>query len=140
MYCIGFAAIKGELSLSRNTRDGYKWLNRSVEPANAQYPHALHELDLFYENGLGSTVFADANYSIHLYHEAAMLGYAPSAYRLVATRASLPKAEYALGYFTELGIDIAQDLSLTLHWYRTAAEHGDMKAIVRLKQQELQVM
>lgn len=82
MYCIGFAAIKGELSLSRNTRDGYKWLNRSVEPANAQYPHALHELDLFYENGLGSTVFADANYSIHLYHEAAMLGYAPSAYRL----------------------------------------------------------
>lgn len=61
-------------------------------------------------------------------------------YTLVATRASLPKAEYALGYFTELGIDIAQDLSLTLHWYRTAAEHGDMKAIVRLKQQELQVM
>ncbi|KAG0793893.1 hypothetical protein G6F62_000925 [Rhizopus arrhizus] len=201
MYRIGLAAIKGELSLSRNTRDGYKWLNRSAEAANAQYPHALHELAQLYENGLDSTVFVDTNYSIHLYHEAATLGYAPSAYRLgecyklgklgcvknpalsvyyytiaaeqghslscialaswclvgipgilssseeqayhytlVAARAGLPKAEYALGYFTELGIGTAQDLSLALHWYRTAAGHGDMRAIDRLRQQELQVM
>ncbi|KAG1300076.1 hypothetical protein G6F66_000281 [Rhizopus arrhizus] len=201
MYRIGLAAIKGELSLSRNTRDGYKWLNRSAEAANAQYPHALHELAQLYENGLDSTVFVDTNYSIHLYHETATLGYAPSAYRLgecyklgklgcvknpalsvyyytiaaeqghslscialaswclvgipgilssseeqayhytlVAARAGLPKAEYALGYFTELGIGTAQDLSLALHWYRTAAGHGDMRAIDRLRQQELQVM
>ncbi|KAG1437235.1 hypothetical protein G6F56_013203 [Rhizopus delemar] len=67
-----------------STTDGYKWLKHSAEAANSQYPHVLHELALLYEKEFDSIVFPDTKYAIHLYIEAAMLGYPsllPPAYR-----------------------------------------------------------
>ncbi|CAO3671579.1 unnamed protein product [Rhizopus stolonifer] len=198
MYRLGLAFIKEELNLTKNVRDGYKWLKRSAEAANSQYPHALHELALLHEKGFDSIIFPDIKYAIHLYIEAAMLGYPPSAYRLgecyefgkldcvknpalsvyyytmaaeknhslscfaltsgyligipdvlppsdekaymyamAAAKQGLAKAQYAIGYFTEMGMGIAQDESLALDWYRQAAERGDKRAIERLNQQEI---
>lgn len=194
MYRLGLAEMKGELNLSRNIRDGHKWLKRSAEAATPQYPHALHELAILHEKGCDSIVFIDLKYSISLYHEAAILGYAPSAHRLgecyefgklncvidpalsiqyytiaaeqnhpascfaltawylvgvpdilppsdeqayawamCAAQSGLPRAEYAIGYFTEMGIGTLQDQEEAIKWYEKAAVHGDKRAIERLQ-------
>ncbi|KAL0141813.1 hypothetical protein V8B55DRAFT_1492358 [Mucor lusitanicus] len=194
MYRLGLAEMKGELSLSRNVRDGHKWLKRSAEAATAQYPHALHELALLHEKGVESVIFVDLKYAVSLYHEAAILGYAPSAHRLgecyefgklecttdaalsiqyysiaaeqqhpeacfaltawylvgvpqilapsdeqayawamCAAQSGLPRAEYAVGYFSEMGIGTVKDENTAMEWYRKAAEHGEKRAIQRLQ-------
>ena len=67
-----------------------------------------------------------------------------------AAEQGLPKAEYALGYFTEVslilsmasvrsdicvkaGIGTPKDLREALSWFRKAAEHGDKRAAQRLR-------
>lgn len=194
MYRLGLAEINGELGMSRNLRNGHKWLKRSGEAATPQFPHALHELALLHEKGFEPVIFVDPAYAIHLYTEAAALGYAPSAFRLGecyefgklgctvqpnlsiqyysiaadqdhpeacfaltswylvgsdlletseeqafawayrAAMAGLPKAEYALGYFYEVGIGVAQDVHQAVPWYLKAAEHGEKRATKRLRQ------
>ncbi|KAG2196351.1 hypothetical protein INT47_010786 [Mucor saturninus] len=194
MYRLGLAEMKGELNRSRNIRDGHKWLKRSAEAATVQYPHALHELARLHEIGLESILFIDLKYAVSLYHEAASLGYAPSAHRLgecyefgkldctsdpglsihyysiaaeqqhpescfaltawylvgiphilppsdeqayawamCAARSQLPRAEYAVGYFTEMGIGTTKDEHAAMQWYEKAAHHGEKRAIQRLK-------
>ncbi|KAL9537315.1 hypothetical protein MBANPS3_011889 [Mucor bainieri] len=194
MYRLGLAEMRGELSLSRNIRDGHKWLKRSAEAATTQYPHALHELALLHEKGVESVIFVDLKYAVSLYHEAAILGYAPSAHRLgecyefgklecttdaalsiqyysiaaeqqhpescfaltawylvgvpqilapsdeqayawamCAAQSGLPRAEYAVGYFSEMGIGTDKDENTAMEWYRKAAEHGEKRAIQRLR-------
>lgn len=193
MYRLGLAEMKGELNLSRNTRDGHKWLKRSAEAATPQYPHALHELALLHERGVESIIFIDLKYAVTLYHEASILGYAPSAHRLgecyefgklecsidanlsiqyysiaaeqnhpescfaltawylvgvpnllppsdeqayawaiCAAQSGLPRAEYAVGYFFEMGIGTEKDQKIALEWYQRAADHGEKRAIQRL--------
>jgi TPR repeat protein len=41
MYRLGVAQLNGELRISRNPRDGVKWLKRAAESASPEYPHAL---------------------------------------------------------------------------------------------------
>ncbi|KAI9478442.1 MAG: hypothetical protein EXX96DRAFT_650755 [Benjaminiella poitrasii] len=193
MYRLGLAEMKGELNLTRNARNGFKWLKRSAEAATHQYPHALHELAMLHERGLDSIVFVDHDYAITLYHEAVAFGYAPSAYRLgecyefgklncsinpqlsiqyyrmaaeqrhpeacfaltawylvgvpnvipasdeqayawamAAAQQRLPRAEYAVGYFFEMGIGTVRDERMAMAWYRRAADHGERRAIERL--------
>lgn len=45
----------------------------------------------------------------------------------------LPKAEYAVGYFTEMGIGCRRDALEANVWYVKAAEHGDERAKKRLQ-------
>ncbi|KAI8372997.1 uncharacterized protein BYT42DRAFT_599682 [Radiomyces spectabilis] len=188
MYRLGLAQLHGELGLSRNVRDGHKWLKRSAEAATPQYPHALHELAGLHEKG-NAIVFVDHAYCVTLYNEAAALRYAPSAFRLGecyefgklgcdpdpalsiqyyaiaaeqghpdacfaltawylvgapnvlepsdeqayawACRAALSghaRAEYAVGYFCEVGIGVAKNPDQAMTWYQKAAEHGDRRA------------
>ena len=194
MYRYGLAEMNGELGISRNVRDGHKWLKRSAEAATPQYPHALHELALLHERGFDSVIFADPDYAAHLYTEAANMGYAPSAFRLGecyefgrlkcpidpalsiqyysiaanqdhpeacfaltawylmgtdalepsedqafawALRAAakgFPKAEYAIGYFYEVGIGAPKDMQQAIRWYITAADKGEKRAAARLHQ------
>ncbi|KAI8642953.1 hypothetical protein BD408DRAFT_415610 [Parasitella parasitica] len=194
MYRLGVADVNGELGISKNPRDGVKWLKRSAEAATSEYPHAIHELALLHERGIPNVVFVDLAYAVSLYVQAAELGYAPSAFRLGecyeygklecspdpamsihfytiaaqqghreacfaltawylvgspqvlpqsdedaylwAKRAALkelPKAEYAVGYFTEVGIGITKNPTEAMEWYKKAAEHGDKRAIQRLQ-------
>jgi TPR repeat protein len=44
----------------------------------------------------------------------------------------LPKAEYACGYFTEMGIGCRRDPLEANVWYVKAADHGDERAKQRL--------
>ncbi|KAG1143351.1 hypothetical protein G6F37_007222 [Rhizopus arrhizus] len=194
MYRLGVADVNGELGLSKNPRDGVKWLKRSAEAATGEYPHAVHELALLHERGIPNVVFVDVQYAVSLYVQAAELDYAPSAFRLGecyeygklecqpdpalsihyytiaaqhghreacfaltawylvgspgvlpqsdedaylwarrAAEKELPKAEYAVGYFTEVGIGVTKNPAEAMEWYKKAAEHGDKRAIQRLQ-------
>ncbi|KAG1436054.1 hypothetical protein G6F56_013724 [Rhizopus delemar] len=59
-------------------------------------------------------------------------------YAMIAAKQGLAKAQYAIGYFPEMGMGIAQDESLALDWYCQAAERGDKRATERLDQQEIE--
>ncbi|KAG2178657.1 hypothetical protein INT44_001810 [Umbelopsis vinacea] len=194
MYRLGVAQLNGELRISRNPRDGVKWLKRAGESATSEYPHALHELALLHERGVNNVVFVDFNYAVTLYAQAAEFGYAPSAFRLGecyeygklgcqcdpalsihyytiaaeqghreacfaltawylvgspnllpqsdeqayvwahrAAQAGLPKAEYAMGYFTEVGIGITKNAEEALMWYALAAKHGEERAMKKIE-------
>ncbi|CAO3590816.1 unnamed protein product [Absidia cylindrospora] len=194
MYRMGVAEVNGELGISKNARDGVKWLKRAAEAATMEYPQAIHELALLHERGIDNVVFVDLQYAVTLYAQAADLGYAPSAFKLGecyeygklechqdpalsihyytiaaqqghreacfaltawylvgspnvlpqsdadayiwakrAAEKELPKAEYAVGYFTEVGIGISKNLDNAMVWYKKAAEHGDKRAIQRLQ-------
>lgn len=194
MYRLGIAEVNGDLGITKNPRDGVKWLKRAVEGATPEYPHAVHELALLHEKGIENVVFVDVDYAVSLYAQAAELGYAPSAFRLGecyeygklnckqdpalsihyytiaaqqghrdacfaltawylvgspgilpqsdeqayiwarrAAEKGSPKAEYAVGYFCEVGIGIVKNPQEAMEWYRRAAEHGDKRAIQRLQ-------
>jgi TPR repeat protein len=50
-----------------------------------------------------------------------------------AAQSGLPTAEFAMGYFYEIGIAIPQDLREARTWYEKAAEHGNKDATGRLE-------
>ncbi|KAG9303662.1 hypothetical protein G9A89_018559 [Geosiphon pyriformis] len=194
MYRLGIAELNGEMGLSKNPRDGTKWLKRSAEAASDEFPHALHELAELHERGIENVLFVDIEYAIQLLVHSAELNYAPSAFKLGecyeygkigcpqdaalsihyytiaaqqdhpeacfaltawylvgspgvlpqsdveaylwakrAAEQGLAKAEYAVGYFTEVGIGTKKDQLDANVWYRRAAEHGDKRAQQRLK-------
>jgi len=104
MYRLGIAELNGELGLSKSPKEGVKWLKRSSESANAEFPHALHELALLHERGIDNVLFVDCEYSVELLAQAAELGYAPSAHRL--------------GECYEYGkMGCPQDPALSIHYY-----------------------
>jgi TPR repeat protein len=51
---------------------------------------------------------------------------------LKAAEAGLTKAEYAVGYFSEMGIGCRRDALAANHWYSKAAQDGDERAIHRM--------
>ncbi|KAG1228616.1 hypothetical protein G6F35_002293 [Rhizopus arrhizus] len=101
----------------------------------------------------------DAVSSVYYYTIAARQGHAPSCLALsawylvgdgdrlqvsekkalewaqLAAEKGLSKAQFALGYFTEMGIGREKDVSEAMGWYEKAAENGDRKAMERLKRQ-----
>jgi TPR repeat protein len=186
MYKMGMIQLKGLLGQSQNSREAIIWLKRAAERADAENPHALHELGLLYEavqppDGSG-VVIRDEAYALSLFTQAAELGYKFSQFRLgsaneyglfnlkidprlsimwysraaiqeehqselalsgwyltgsdgvlqqsdteaylwarKAAMAGLAKAEYAMGYFTEVGIGTPADLEAAKRWYWRAA-------------------
>ncbi|TQS37475.1 hypothetical protein Golomagni_02050 [Golovinomyces magnicellulatus] len=185
MYKMGIVLLKGLLGQQRNPREAIGWLKRAAERADAENPHALHELALLYEQPQSSenSVIRDEAYSFQLFQQAADLGYKFSQFRLgcayeyglfncpidpklsilwysraaaqgehqselalsgwyltgsegvlqqsdteaylwarKAAIAGLAKAEYAMGYFTEVGIGSPGNLDDAKRWYWRAAE------------------
>jgi TPR repeat protein len=51
---------------------------------------------------------------------------------LKAAESGLTKAEYAVGYFSEMGIGCRRDALAANHWYSKAAQNGDQRAIHRM--------
>lgn len=183
MYKMGMILLKGLLGQARNPREALSWLKRAAERADADNPHALHELALLYENPSGNdAVIRDENYARELLHQAAELGYKFSQHRLgvayeygllgcpvdarqsifwysraaaqgehqselslsgwyltgaegilqqsdteaylwarKAAVSGLAKAEYAMGYFTEVGIGVPANLEDAKRWYWKAS-------------------
>lgn len=183
MYKMGMISLKGLLGQTLSPREGVSWLKRAAERADAENPHALHELALMYQNASGNdVVIRDEQYASQLFHQAADLGYKFSQFRVgtayeyglmgcpvdnrlsiiwytraaaqgehqselalsgwyltgsegvlqqndteaylwarKAATAGLAKAEYAMGYFTEVGIGAAANLDDAKRWYWRAA-------------------
>ncbi|CDZ98231.1 Extracellular protein SEL-1 and related proteins [Phaffia rhodozyma] len=193
MYRLGTAELNGQLGLPKRPKEGVKWLKRSAEHANEEFPHALHELAILHERGIDNVLFVDLEYSAELLAQASELGYAPSAYKLgecyeygkmgcpqdaalsihyyniaaqqdhreacfaltawylvgspgvlpqsdteaylwakKAAEQGLAKAQYAVGYFSEVGIGINPSPQDALSWYKLAADAGDKRATQRL--------
>lgn len=183
MYKVGMILLKGLLGQPRNPREAISWLKRAAERADAENPHALHELALLYESAEpNDVIIRDEPYAFSLFKQAAELGYKFSQFRLgcayeygllgcpidprlsimwysraamqgehqselalsgwyltgsegvlqqsdteaylwarKAAMAGLAKAEYAMGYFTEVGIGVPANLEDAKRWYWRAA-------------------
>ncbi|KAF4466507.1 Chitin synthase regulatory factor 3 [Fusarium albosuccineum] len=195
MYKVGMILLKGLLGQPKNPREAVGWLKRAAERADAENPHALHELGLLYESAQPNDfIIRDEPYAYSLFLQAANLGYKFSQYRLgcafeygllgcpidprqsimwyskAATKeehqaelalsgwyltgsegvmgqsdteaylwarkaaiAGLAKAEYAMGYFTEVGIGVPPNLEDAKRWYWRAAAQDFPKARERLE-------
>lgn len=191
MYKVGMILLKGLLGQPRNPREAVGWLRRAAERADAENPHALHELGLLYESAQpNDAIVRDERYALSLFQQAAELGYKFSQFRLgcaseyglmgcpidprqsifwyskAATQeehqselalsgwyltgsegvlgqsdteaylwarkaavAGLSKAEYAMGYFTEVGIGVPANLEDAKRWYWRAAGKSKSKPV-----------
>ncbi|KAB8205190.1 hypothetical protein BDV34DRAFT_213207 [Aspergillus parasiticus] len=196
MYKMGMIMLKGLLGQAKNPREGVSWLKRAAERADAENPHALHELALMYANaGPNDIVIRDEAYASQLFHQAAELGYKFSQFQLAtayeygsmgcpvdprqsifwythaaaqgehqselalsgwyltgaegilqqsdteaylwarkAATSCLAKAEYAMGYYTEVGIGVTANMEDAKRWYWRAAAQGFPKARERLEE------
>ncbi|SPQ19442.1 14a2b13c-d0fd-4fe2-9995-74513ba457f9 [Thermothielavioides terrestris] len=195
MYKVGMILLKGLLGQPRNPREAISWLKRAAERADAENPHALHELALLYESAEpNDVIIRDEPYAFSLFKQAGELGYKFSQFRLGcayeygllgcpidprqsiqwysraatqgehqselalsgwyltgsegvlqqsdteaylwarrAAMAGLAKAEYAMGYFTEVGIGVPANLEDAKRWYWRAAAQDFPKARERLE-------
>ncbi|KAF9871908.1 hypothetical protein CkaCkLH20_10540 [Colletotrichum karsti] len=195
MYKVGMILLKGLLGQPKNPREAVGWLKRAAERADAENPHALHELGLLYESAApNDAIIKDEPYAFSLFRQAADLGYKFSQYRLgcayeyglmgcpidprqsimwysraaqqgehqselslsgwyltgsdnvlqqsdteaylwarKAAMAGLAKAEYAMGYFTEVGIGVPANMEDAKRWYWRAAAQDFPKARERLE-------
>ncbi|KAH7124003.1 hypothetical protein B0J11DRAFT_327584 [Dendryphion nanum] len=86
--------------------------------AQADIPEAMMNLCAWYMVGAEPVLEKDENEAYEWAKRAAQHG--------------LPKAEYACGYFTEMGIGCRRDPLEANVWYVKAADHGDERAKQRL--------
>lgn len=183
MYKMGMILLKGLLGQTKNPKEAVTWLKRAADRADAENPHALHELGLLYAGASNiDNVIRDEVYALQLFMQAAELGYRFSQFKIAsahefgllgcpidartsimwysraavqeehqselalsgwyltgsegimqqndteaylwarkAAQARLPKAEYAMGYFTEVGIGCPSNLEEAKKWYQSAA-------------------
>lgn len=195
MYKTAMISLKGLLGQPQNKREAHTWLKRAAEKADAENPHALHELGLMYESaGPDDAVIRDLKHARSLFEQAGKLGYKFSQYRLAsafesgnldcpidprqsimwyskaaaqgehqselalsgwyltgsdgilqqsdteaylwarkAAQSGLAKAEYAMGYFTEVGIGVSPNMDEAKKWYWRAASQNYAKARERLE-------
>lgn len=183
MYKMGMILLKGLLGQATNPREAISWLKRAAERADAENPHALHELGLLYESAApNDPVIRDEKHAFQLFKQASELGYKYSQFRLgaafehgllgcsidprqsiswyskaaaqgehqselalsgwyltgsdqilqqsdteaylwarKAASSGLAKAEYAMGYYSEVGIGVQPSLEEAKRWYYRAA-------------------
>jgi TPR repeat protein len=120
MYKVGMILLKGLLGQPRNPREAISWLKRAAERADAENPHALHELALLYESAEpNDVIIRDEDYAFQLFKQAAELGYKFSQFRLGCAY------EYGL-----LGCPI--DPRLSIMWYSRAARQGEHQSELAL--------
>ncbi|KAF2404368.1 hypothetical protein EJ06DRAFT_553255 [Trichodelitschia bisporula] len=196
MYKLGMISLKGHLGQPASVGEAVSWLQRAAQQADADNPHALHELACLYENAPpGGRLIRDEGYARELYTKAAGWKYRLSQARLGrayeygeigcpvdnrlsiywytkaaaqrdheaelalagwyltgaagileqsdaeaylwarrAAMSELPKAEFAMGYFSEGGIGCPADVEDAMRWYGRAATHGYPKAQERLEE------
>ncbi|PLW04722.1 hypothetical protein PCASD_25764 [Puccinia coronata f. sp. avenae] len=124
--------------------------------AELGYAPSAYKLGECYEYGrMGCP--QDAALSIHYYNIAAQQNHKEACFALTAwylvgspgvlpqsdteaylwakkaAEAGLAKAEYAVGYFTEVGVGTTRDEREAQRWFLSAAEHGDKRAKERLR-------
>ncbi len=120
MYKVGMILLKGLLGQPRNPREAVGWLKRAAERADAENPHALHELGLLYESAQpNDAIIRDEGYAFTLFKKAAELGYKFSQFRLGCAY------EYGL-----MGCPI--DPRLSIMWYSRSATQEEHQSELAL--------
>lgn len=124
MYKLGIVLLKGLLGQPKNISESLAWLKKAAERADADNPHALHQLGLLHEPGtadpaIREKVRADEKYALDHFLQAAHLGYKFSQTRL----------GQAYEYGT-LGLPI--DTKNSIAWYSQAASQSEHNAELAL--------
>ncbi|KAK3177218.1 hypothetical protein OEA41_008547 [Lepraria neglecta] len=114
-YRLGDAYEHGKLSCPKDPALSVHFYTRAAE---REHPLAMMALCAWYMVGAEPVLEKDENEAYEWARKAAETG--------------LPKAEYAVGYFTEMGIGCRRDALESNRWYVKAAESGDERAKLRL--------
>ncbi|KPV76582.1 uncharacterized protein RHOBADRAFT_52570 [Rhodotorula graminis WP1] len=112
--------------------------------AELQYAPSAYKLGECYEYGKMGYIAAQQNHAAacfaltawYLVGSPGILPQSDTEAYLWAKKAAeqgLAKAEYAVGYFSEVGIGTYRDERDALEWFRRAASHGDKRAMDRLR-------
>ncbi|CAG8521832.1 437_t:CDS:2 [Diversispora eburnea] len=126
-----------------------------LKAANLGHAPALYKMGYFYEYALLKCPF-DPELSLQYYKRASEKGYIEAdmaiskwylcgtegyfdrneslafEYAEIAALKGLPAAEFAMGYFHEVGIHVPVNETIANEWYQKAAAHGNKDAIERL--------
>ncbi|KAI9183820.1 hypothetical protein H9P43_002872 [Blastocladiella emersonii ATCC 22665] len=130
LYKLGLILMHGDLGHQANPREGLVMLKRAAAAADADNPHAVHELALLHEplsashpsppsKEIAHIVIPDPAYSLELYTQSAQLGYAPSQFRLGTC-------------FQDGDLGCPVDAKASIMWYTRAAEQGHPDAELAL--------
>ncbi|KAI9818973.1 MAG: hypothetical protein M1832_004141 [Thelocarpon impressellum] len=114
-YRLGDAYEHGKLSCPRDPALSVHFYNGAAQHS---HPAAMMALCAWYMVGAEPVLEKDENEAYEWARKAAMCG--------------LAKAEYAVGYFTEMGIGCRRDPLEANVWYVRAADQGDERARQRL--------
>lgn len=114
MYRLGTALLRGELSLTKNPRNGVKWLKLAAKYANEKYPQALYELALLHDKGVPNAVWPDHEYLVDLLVQGAQLGHAGCQFKLGEC------FEYG-------GFGVGIDAGRSVYYYSLAAANGNLE-------------
>lgn len=133
-FKLGDAYEHGKLSCPRDPALSVHFYNGAAEAGN---PHAMMALCAWYLVGAEPVLEKDENEAYEWARRAAALSMCPDPAKfiyesLVNHLADLTKAEYAMGYFTEMGIGCRRDPLEANVLYVKAAESGDERAKHRL--------
>ncbi|RKP08008.1 hypothetical protein THASP1DRAFT_16242 [Thamnocephalis sphaerospora] len=113
--CLGLEFPEPDLSIN--------WYRRAADKGNAE---AMIGLSGWYLTGLEGVLLPDDSLAFEWCRRA-------------AEEQHLPKAEYALGYYYEVGAGIDADPATAQKWYELAAQHGSRDAKFRLQKSTSQV-
>lgn len=124
MYKLAMILLHGLLEQPRNAGEGITWLRRAAQQADAENPHALHELAMLHESPalLGRAaqlIPKDHTLARELYTQAAQLGYPPSQFKLGTA--------YEYGH-----LGCPRDPKRSIAWLSRAAEKADPEAELAL--------
>lgn len=117
MYKMGMILLRGLLGQQRNVGQSVVYLKRAADHADANNPHAIHELARLHEEGnpdpaISAAVKPDEKYAQKMYMQAAKIGYKQSQFRLGQA------FEYG-----SLGLPV--DSRNSIAWYSKAAAQGE---------------
>ncbi|KAI4725234.1 HCP-like protein [Aureobasidium sp. EXF-10728] len=117
MYKMGMILLRGLLGQQRNVGQSVAYLKRAADNADANNPHAIHELARLHEEGnpdpaISAAVKPDEKYAQKMYMQAAKMGYKQSQFRLGQA------FEYG-----SLGLPV--DSRNSIAWYSKAAAQGE---------------
>jgi TPR repeat protein len=110
-YKLGEAFERGLLGCPMDAAQSIHWYTVSSDGGDARAQFALCG---WYLTGAPGVMDSNDQEAFRLCKLSAKQGY--------------PKAEYALGYFYEMGIGVDADQKESHKWYKKAADHGDKRA------------
>ena len=134
-YRLGDSYEHGKLSCPKDPALSVHFYTRAAERG---HPLAMMALCAWYMVGAEPVLDKDENEAYEWARKAAEEGTTPltvpttNSLTYLILLLGLPKAEYAVGYFTEMGIGCRRDTMESNRWYVQAAEHGDERAKMRL--------